>query len=111
MPEILPSEEPIHAWFELSYAQYLTIPRSALQSMPIEWQHRFVECLMELDEIDWRPQHGTRYRCQLYFVDDLASADDFGTEEQYVKAYWRRAIEDPLGDYARGRRRLPRRAR
>jgi hypothetical protein len=51
--------EPIHAWFELSYAQYLTIPRSILQSMPQEWQERFVKCLEELDEtFDWRPSEG-----------------------------------------------------
>jgi hypothetical protein len=32
--------ELIHNWFELTYAQYLTIPRSILQSMPVEWQRR-----------------------------------------------------------------------
>jgi len=32
--------EPLHNWFELTYAQYLTIPRSILQSMPVEWQRR-----------------------------------------------------------------------
>lgn len=51
--------EPIHEWFGLSYAHYLTIPRSVLQSMPDEWQQRFVECLEELDrQIDWRPEEG-----------------------------------------------------
>lgn len=44
------TNEPIHEWFELSYAQYLTIPRSVLQSMPQEWQDRFVKCLEELKE-------------------------------------------------------------
>jgi hypothetical protein len=82
------SEEPIHLWFELSYAQYLTIPRSVLQSMPVEWQRRFVECLEELDEfIDWRPDNG-RYSVQL--------KDERG-----------RYIHDPLMDYERGRKRVP----
>ena len=55
----LKSSEPIHDWFELSYAQYLTIPRSVLQSMPTELQERFTTCLDELDEtIDWRPKEG-----------------------------------------------------
>ncbi len=55
----------VHTWFELSYAQYLTIPRSVLQAMPMKWQKRFVECLEELDEtIDWRPETG-RYWVKL----------------------------------------------
>lgn len=77
----------IHDWFELSYAQYLTIPRSVLQSMPDEWQVRFVKCLEELDEaIDWRPDVG-RYWVQL--------RDENG-----------RYVADPLMDYERGRRRI-----
>ena len=77
----------IHDWFELSYAQYLTIPRSVLQSMPSEWQEIFVKCLEELDEkIDWRPKEG-RYWVKL--------KDDKG-----------RYVEDPLMDYQRGRRKI-----
>lgn len=81
--------EAIHHWFELSYAQYLTIPRSVLQSMSDEWQHRFVTCLEELDEaIDWRPKEG-RYWVKL--------KDSAG-----------RYVFDPLADYDRGRRHIPR---
>lgn len=79
--------EPIHGWFELSYAQYLTIPRSVLQSMPFAWQVEFVARLRELDEtMDWRPTEG-RYWVQL--------KDGQG---RYVK--------DPLMDYERGRRQI-----
>lgn len=75
----------IHTWFELSYAQYLTIPRSVLQSMPEEWQHKFVSLLEELDNtIDWRPESG-RYWVQL--------KDGKG-----------RYVHDDLMDYQRGRR-------
>lgn len=84
------SPEPIHDWFELTYAQYLTIPRSALQTMPGEWQARFVQCLEELDEaIDWRPECSDRYYC---FLKDGRTG---------------RFKNDPLADYERGRRRLP----
>ena len=41
--------EDIHEWFELSYCNYQVLHRSLLQSMPGGWQHRFVECLRELD--------------------------------------------------------------
>jgi len=58
-PDIASFDCPIHNWFELSYAQYLTIPRSVLQEMPNEWQKRFVQCLEELDStLDWRPKDG-----------------------------------------------------
>jgi hypothetical protein len=81
--------EPIHRWFELTYAQYLTVPRSALQSMPLEWQERFVRCLEQLDNtIDWLPEGGQ------YWV-KLKDSDG-------------RYMRDPLQDYERGRRRLPR---
>jgi hypothetical protein len=79
----------IHTWFELTYAQYLTISRTALQSMPLEWQDRFVHCLEELDvTIDWIPEGGH------YWVK--------------LKDSKGRYMADPLCDYERGRRRLPR---
>ena len=75
----------VHNWFELSYAQYLTVPRSVLQSMPSEWQRKFVALLEEMDEtIDWRPKEG-RYWVRL--------KDSKG-----------RYVADPLMDYERGRR-------
>lgn len=41
--------EAVHTWFGLSYANYLVLPRSVLQSMPPEWQVRFVAMLDELN--------------------------------------------------------------
>ena len=41
--------QPIWDWFQLTYAAYLVLPRVMLQSMPIEWQDRFVGCLGELE--------------------------------------------------------------
>ena len=77
----------LHSWWSLSYAQYLTIPRTVLQSMPDEWQGKMAELLEELDErIDWRPKEG-RYYCYL--------RNDKG---QFVK--------DQYANYERGRRRL-----
>lgn len=82
------TERDIQGWFELTYAQYLTIPRSILQSMPMEWQVRFVECLDQLDDsIDWRPKEGR------YWVELRDSQGKFAS--------------DPLRDYSRGRRTIP----
>jgi len=82
------SDEPIHEFFELSYANYLTLPRCALQTMPFEWQRRFVALLEEMratiDE-DFEPEGG-------YQVNALDGDS--------------RVTDDPYADYERGRRRL-----
>jgi hypothetical protein len=79
-------DEPIHLWFELSYAQYLVIPRSILQSMPTKWQRNFVWLMGELDEtFEWR-----RSGCWVKFKDRRG-----------------RFMVDELADYNRGRRTMP----
>jgi hypothetical protein len=96
MSDVEEWDDPIHTWFELSYAQYLTIPRSVLQSMPQEWQARFFRCLRELDDtIDWRPKNGQ------YWVSLRAFPKDGSEHGRGV------LIHDPLMDYQRGRRRVP----
>lgn len=73
----------IAEWFELSYAQFLTVPRLVMESMPTEWQRKMTALLQEMDEtFDWRPSDG-RYWVKL--------KDDNG-----------RFAEAPLGDYRRG---------
>ena len=39
----------IHIFFGLSYAKYLVLPRSILQSMSEEWQRDFVKLLDQLE--------------------------------------------------------------
>lgn len=76
-------ESPIHIWFELSYAQFLTVPRLVMESMPYEWQKKMVELLQEMDAtFDWRPKKG-RYWVKL--------KDDRG-----------RFAHAPLADYRHG---------
>jgi len=40
-----PTDGPIHRRFSLSYSNYLVLNRTLLQSMPIDWQERFTDCL------------------------------------------------------------------
>lgn len=40
----------MHEWFSLSYANYLVLPRSLIQEMPIGWQRRMVKLLEELSQ-------------------------------------------------------------
>lgn len=55
----------IHEWFGLTYANYLVVPRSVLQSMPEEWRLRFTamldECHALFGHLDW-PDYEVRCR-------------------------------------------------
>lgn len=81
----------IHAWFGLTYASYLVIPRTHLQSMPLEWQERFTDLLREWETVahinEW--PSAERYRVQA--VDDRSG----------------RFTKDPCPPYSRGRTHLP----
>jgi hypothetical protein len=90
-PATIPSETrvpdgPIHTHFGLSYASYLVMNRTVLQSMPIEWQERFVACLEEVEEaFGHLGQPPYEVRCR---------AEDG------------RFVADPIPNYQRGRARL-----
>ena len=45
-----PTDGPIHLHFGLSYANYLVLPRTLMQSMPTGWQERIVACLDEMHD-------------------------------------------------------------
>ncbi len=52
-----PMRNPVSGWFELSYAQFLTVPRLVMESMPIEWRRKMVQLIQEMDDtFDWRPE-------------------------------------------------------
>lgn len=85
--EVIEDPQPIHGYFGLSYANYLTIPRSVLQSMPVEWQRKFVRLLEEMSEA---------------FGDIM----DQGKYDVRLRGADGRFVEDVLADYQRGRRRL-----
>lgn len=76
--------EAIHYWFELSYANYLVLNRSLLQSMDPQWQRDFTRLLEQLRETyaGLEQPHGYRVHC----------VDSSG-----------RFIKDPIPHYSRGR--------
>lgn len=79
-------DDAIHDWFGLTYASYLVMPRSVLQSMPQDWQERFVVMLQKVAERYTYPQQGYRYNV-------LLRSEETG-----------RYSNDPLSRYSRGRR-------
>ena len=78
--------EAIHEWFGLTYSNYLTLPRSLLQSMPDEWQERFVKCLEEM-------------RAAFSHLGDMPDCYTVNARAAHGKF-----AHDPYADYERGRR-------
>lgn len=56
----------IHTYFNLTYANYLVIPRTLLQSMDEGWQERFVRLLNELNEAFDYIERADAYRVTPY---------------------------------------------
>ena len=48
--EFTDEDDYIHNWFGLTYANYLILPRSILQSMDAEWQKKMVDLLNDLED-------------------------------------------------------------
>lgn len=84
--DVVSTHGPIHEFFELTYASYLVLPRSILQSAPVEWQQRFVGVLNELETMFDMPSD--RYAVS-------------------IREHDGRLARDPLAAYERGRRRVP----
>ena len=79
-------ERDVHSFFGLTYANYLVLHRSILQSMPEDWQEKFVTLLDQLDAaivragIELAPEYDVRCR---------------DTDGRYMR--------DPVPHYDRGR--------
>lgn len=81
--------EPIHAWFNLTYSTYLVLHRTVLQSMPVDWQRRFVRCLRELDH-----------------VVIAAGIDTAETYTVHARTHGGKFAREPIPPYSRGRTRV-----
>ncbi|MFB7285472.1 hypothetical protein [Actinacidiphila glaucinigra] len=115
LPAVHPTDGPIHEWFSLSYANYLALPRTLLQSMPIEWQQRMVACLNEMEAAFAHVPQAEAYNVEavtVHIVNEMASdeQDRAGITEDWYRgetppdgitdaelAEWRAKHEDPDG--------------
>lgn len=79
----------IHSWFGLTYANYLVLHRTVLQSMPGEWQDRFVALLDDLDHAVSAADIPQPYEYRVQAVDERG-----------------RFTKDPVPHYNRGRTRI-----
>lgn len=85
--DIIPEDEPIHEFFGLSYANYLVLRRTVLQSMPPDWQKKLVDLLNEME-------HRFKGFCDGNYLVRLRESKG-------------KFIHDELSDYQRGRRKIP----
>ena len=90
--------DPIHEWFGLTYASYFVMPRVCLQSLPLEWQKRFVELMDEAYELcDEIPDyHVLRDDPEYTHVKKYDSEDEMSRDFEFTA--WR---TDPFANYKR----------
>lgn len=125
------TEKTIHGWFGLTYANYLVMPRSVLQSMPDEWQAEFVkllnECREEFEHLDWPHYHVQALRREREYIleslceecggsgideedeeEECENCDGSGyfDEDRYETAEEVGFRTDPIPPYDRGRTKL-----
>jgi hypothetical protein len=125
----------IHTHFGLSYANYLVLPRTLLQSMPAEWQHQMVVLLEQMDSAfehvpqaevyevtagEWMPV-GDMTDAQLKAAGITQTRGNFATDDPADGDLYHRASDgaelsgtdegfvpgvDPVPHYNRGRTRV-----
>ena len=88
--DTIPTEShDLELWWGISRSEYLTIPRSIILNMPIEWQNKFAELLHELDSAaEWRPTGEKQYWVTLGIYDE--------EKEEVID------VPDPLQEYRHG---------
>lgn len=86
----------IHTYFGLSYANYLVLPRTLLQSMPEKWQHAFVTLLEEYDRAFEHVEQAEAYDV---YAGRWRHADA-DNEDRFIP------LHDPVPHYDRGRTRI-----
>lgn len=78
----------VHTYFGLSYSNYLVRPRTLLQSMPEEWQERFVGCLEEMDAAFEHVPQAPSYNVQPASWKYVSELTDEEREEAGVVLEW-----------------------
>lgn len=127
------TDGPVHSFFGLTYSSYQVVPWVLAQSMPHEWQARFVQCMEELQaafgylgnvDYDVRPA-ASKYvteltdeeMAQLGITSEYVAFNEvsgtFAWHDQAGNELDRHErvmvpVPDPLPPYSRGRTRVPR---
>ncbi len=90
-------KEAVQLHFSLSYANYLVLPRTLLQSMPAVWQARFVALLDELHEAFQHVPQAEAYDVTAGTVHEVGDLDDAQLKLLGIAKDWYRGEEPPDG--------------
>lgn len=92
-------ESPLHGWFGLSYSSYFVMPRLAMESLPVDWQNRFIALMDEAEDtgMETPSYHVLRDDPEYTKVEKYDSEDD--ASRDYIFTAMR---EDPWANYRRG---------
>ena len=113
--DVIEDGRDIHAFFGLTYSNYLVLPRTLLQSMPEGWQKRFVLMVEELDAAFDHIEQAQAYKVEAATVHELGELSPeqlraLGiTEHDDMDAAEIALIPcaDPVPHYNRGRTHIP----
>lgn len=85
----------IHLHFSMSYANYLVLPRTLLQSMPDEWQTKFVALLDEMDTAFRHVPQAEAYEVTAGTECEVSGLDDAQLAQLGITADWYRGETPP----------------
>lgn len=85
----------IHKHFGLSYANYLVLPRTLLQSMPQEWQTKFVALLKVMEEAFEHVPQAEVYKVEAATEHEVCGMTDEQLKQAGITADWYRGEPVP----------------
>lgn len=87
----------IHLHFGLSYANYLVLPRTLLQSMPDEWQTQFVALLNQMADAFRHVPQAEHYRVEAATEHIVNEMSEEQLKQAGIYADWYRGETPPGG--------------
>ncbi|MFD9444985.1 hypothetical protein [Streptomyces sp. NPDC060001] len=87
----------IHNHFGLTYANYLVIPRTLLQSMDDEWQTQFVALLDKLDNAFAHIERAEGYKVEAATEHEVTDLDEEQQRQLGITEDWYRGETPPEG--------------
>lgn len=89
--------EAIHLHFSLSYANYLVLPRTLLQSMPDVWQAQFVALLEQMDNAFAHVPQAEGYKVEAATMHEVSDLDEGQRAQLGITEDWYRGETPPEG--------------
>jgi hypothetical protein len=95
--QLKPEADAIHRHFGLTYANYLVLPRTFLQSMDDEWQTGFVALLDRLNDAFAHVPQAEGYKVEAATEHEVSDLDEAQRQQLGITADWHRGETPPDG--------------